>query len=87
MVQPDPDDVIETTRRDRIRTMRQAARPALPEPRHSVSVLMKAVDDHLAGHPAIAADPDLYRLAYRAFENLFTLHQALGDDGAGPGLR
>lgn len=38
---------------------------------------MKAIDDNLAGHPHITADPELYHLAYRAFEALFTLHRAL----------
>jgi hypothetical protein len=79
MVQPDPDEVIEATRLDRLRALRQSqnAQP-LPEASHSASVLMKAVDDHLAGHPTITSDPDLYRLTYRAFEALFTLHQELG---------
>ncbi|GEO19463.1 hypothetical protein [Microvirga aerophila] len=77
MLQPDPDEVIETTRLDRLRTLRQSVPQGLPEAAHSVSVLLKAVDDHLAGHPTIAANPELYRLTYRAFENLFTLHQAL----------
>lgn len=41
------------------------------------TALLKLVDDHLAGHPVIAADPELYRLTFRAFENLFELHLAL----------
>ncbi|MFC4175034.1 hypothetical protein ACFOYU_23735 [Microvirga sp. GCM10011540] len=80
MLQPDPDEIIEATRRERMRTLLNGMPHALPEASHSASVLMKAVDDHLAGHPAVAACPDLYRLAYRAFENLFALHQALGEE-------
>jgi hypothetical protein len=40
-------------------------------------VLMKAVDDHLAGHCAILMNPELYSSTYRAFENLFVFRQAL----------
>ncbi len=78
MLQSDSDEVIEATRLDRLRGLRQAAPQALPETAHSALVLMKAVDDHLAGAPVIAADPELYRLTYRAFESLYALHQALG---------
>jgi hypothetical protein len=47
MLQPDPDNVIEATRLDRLRTLRQApAIEPLPEAAHCVSVLMKALDDH-----------------------------------------
>lgn len=78
MLQPDPDDVIEATRLDRLKTLRQSpAIEPLPEAAHCVSVLMKALDDHLAGHPTIASDRELYHLAYRAFENLFALHCGL----------
>ena len=77
MLQPDSDDVIEATRLDRLRGLRRTEPQAFPETAHSALVLMKAIDDHLAGHPVIAADPSLYRLAYRAFESLFVLHQEL----------
>ncbi len=79
MLQSDSDEVIEATRLDRLRGLRHTAPQALPETAHSALVLMKAIDDHLAGAPVIAADPELYRLTYRAFESLFALHQALGD--------
>jgi hypothetical protein len=80
MLPTDTDELIEATRLDRLRSLRQSpgAQP-LPAAAHSASVLMKAVDDHLAGHPDIAADPELYRLTYRAFENLFALRQALSE--------
>ena len=78
MFQPDPDEIIEATRLDRLRGLRHTAPRALPDMAHSALVLMKAIDDHLAGSPAIAADPDLYRLSYRAFESLYALHQAGG---------
>jgi hypothetical protein len=79
MLQPDSDEVIEATRLDRLRALRQSrSAQTLAEAAHSASVLLKAVDDHLAGHPTIAADPELYRLTYRAFENLFAVHQAIG---------
>ena len=77
MLQPDPDQIIEATRLERIRGLRQLSTQALPDAAHSASILMKAVDDQLAGHPDVTADPELYRLAYRAFEALFTLQQAL----------
>jgi hypothetical protein len=83
MLQPDPDDVIEATRLDRLRVLRQSrSAQTLAEAAHSASVLLKAVDDRLAGHPTIASDPELYRLTYRAFENLFAVHQALGGEFA-----
>jgi len=44
---------------------------------------MKAVDDNLAGHPHITANPEFYQLAYRAFEALFTLHYALSTEQQG----
>ncbi len=79
MLQPDPDEVIEATRLDRLRVLRQSrSTQTLAEAAHSTSVLLKAVDDYLAGHPTIASDPELYRLTYRTFENLFAIHQALG---------
>ena len=79
MLQPDPDELIEATRLERLRALRQLRSvKTLAEAAHSASVLLKAVDDHLADHPAIASDPELYCLTYRAFENLFAVHQALG---------
>ena len=78
MLQPDSAHIIEQTRLDRLRGLPQSVRlENLPEVSHATSVLMKAVDDNLAGHPHITADPELYHLAYRAFEALFTLHYAL----------
>ena len=38
---------------------------------------MEFRDDHLAGNAVIVSNPELYRLAYRAFENLFELHRAM----------
>lgn len=76
--QPDPAQIVEETRLDRLRGLRQPTRvEQLPDASHAAAVLMKAIDDNLAGHPHIAADPELYHLAYRAFEALFTLHCAL----------
>lgn len=78
MLQPDPSQVIEQTRLDRLRGLQQSTNTKkLPDASHAAAVLMKAVDDHLAGHPHITADPELYHLTYRAFEALFTLHHAL----------
>lgn len=78
MFQPDPAQLIEETRLDRLKGLQQLTRVEhLPDAPHAAAVLMKAVDDNLAGHPHIAADPELYHLAYRAFEALFTLHHAL----------
>ncbi|WP_091135884.1 hypothetical protein [Microvirga guangxiensis] len=78
MLQSDPDQLIEETRLDRLRGIQQSKNIGqYPDASHAASVLMKAVDDQLAGHPDITADPVLYHLAYRAFEALFTLHRAL----------
>lgn len=78
MLQPDPAQIVEETRLDRLRVLQQSIKDeTLPEASHAAEVLMKAVDDNLAGHPHVTADPELYHLAYRAFEALFTLHQAL----------
>jgi hypothetical protein len=78
VLQADPIQIVEETRLDRLKGLQQAIRPAnLPDAPHAAAVLMKAVDDNLAGHPDITADPELYHLAYRAFEALFTLHRAL----------
>ena len=43
------------------------------------AALLKLIDDHLAGHPVITSEPELYRLTFRAFENLFELQQALNE--------
>ena len=78
MLQPDSAHIIEQTRLDRLRGNSQSKDLRnLPEASHATSVLMKAVDDNLAGHPSVTANPELYHLAYRAFEALFTLHYAL----------
>jgi hypothetical protein len=78
VLQPDPTQIIEESRLDRLRELPQSKNlEQLPEASHAAAVLMKAVDDNLAGHPHITADPELYQLAYRAFEALFTLHHAL----------
>jgi hypothetical protein len=70
----------EASRRERLRELRRSPAPqaGLPDPVHTALVLMKAVDDKLASHPDVAADPDLYHLAFKAFEALFELHNALG---------
>lgn len=49
------------------------------------TALLKLIDDHLAGHPVITSEPELYRLTFRAFENLFELQQLL--NGARPRSR
>lgn len=84
MLQPDPVQIIEESRLDRLRELpRPKSLDQLPEAPHAAAVLMKAVDDNLAGHPHITADPELYHLAYRAFEALFTLHHALTTEQQG----
>jgi hypothetical protein len=45
---------------------------------HVASLLMEEVDRHLAEHPAVALNPDWYRLAVRAQEALFELYQEIG---------
>ena len=78
MLQPDPAQIIEETRLDRLRGLqRSPGMTQLPNASHAAAVLMKAVDDNLAGHPQITTDPELYHLAYRAFEALFALHHVL----------
>lgn len=49
------------------------------------TALLKLIDDHLAGHPIITAEPELYRLTFRAFESLFELQRLL--KGTGPQSR
>ena len=93
MPYPDSDDEIELSRQERLRDLGgsvKVARPGahvLQEAIRTASTLMKSLDDGLAGNPAIVTDPDLYRLAYRAFENLYELHRAMGgaQPPAGPG--
>ncbi|MET0744915.1 MAG: hypothetical protein ABWY78_16205 [Microvirga sp.] len=93
MPYPDTDDEIELSRQERLRDLGgsvRAARPGaqvLQEAIRTASALMKSLDDGLAGNPAVVTDPDLYRLAYRAFENLYELHRAMGgvQPTAGPG--
>lgn len=84
MLQPDPAQLVEETRLERLRGLQQStSSEQLPDASHAAAVLMKAVDDNLAGHPHITADPELYHLAYRAFEALFTLHRALTTEPQG----
>jgi hypothetical protein len=86
MPYPDSDEEIEISRQERLRELRESARLGGTAPRgineavNTAAALMKSVDDGLAGHPVVAANPDLYRLAYRAFENLFELHRAMGGE-------
>ena len=84
MLQADPIQIVEETRLERLRGLQHSIKPdTLPDAPHAAAVLMKAVDDNLAGHPDITADPELYHLAYRAFEALFTLHRALTTEQQG----
>ncbi|WP_242222892.1 hypothetical protein [Shinella zoogloeoides] len=45
---------------------------------HTTSIVLDLVDDQLLHHPAIAGNPDWFRLAARASEALFNLYQAMG---------
>lgn len=84
VLQPDPTQIIEETRRDRLRGLQRSTKgEQFLDATHAAAVLMKAVDDNLAGHPHITANPELYHLAYRAFEALFTLHCALSAEQQG----
>ncbi len=63
---------------------------ACHEAMHMTSVVMDNIDQHIADHPAIAANPEWFRLATRASETLFrlyeeiaSLHLALAGDGDG----
>ncbi|MBM6596770.1 hypothetical protein [Microvirga pudoricolor] len=93
MPYPDSEDDIELSRQERLSDLRasgQAPRVREADRGEAIRVaaaLMKAVDDGLAGNAAIVTDAELYPLAYRAFENLFELHRALGGrhSDAGPG--
>jgi len=81
VLQPDPTQIIEGTRLERLRGLQRSTKvEQFPDAIHAATVLMKAVDDNLAGHPHITANPELYHLAYRAFEALFTLHCALSTE-------
>ena len=84
MLQPDPTQIIEGTRLERLRGLQRSTTvEQFPDAIHAATVLMKAVDDNLAGHPHITANPEFYQLAYRAFEALFTLHYALSTEQQG----
>jgi hypothetical protein len=78
----DAAEVIEASRQERLQEQWGLPKtdPSVSTAIHATDVLMKAVDDHLAGHRAILADPELYSLTYRAFENLFALRQALASE-------
>lgn len=69
-------DEIEASRLERLKDIK-ALDGSLGDALHKTAVLMKAIDEHLAGHPAIATDPYLYRFTYKAFESLFSLHEAI----------
>lgn len=47
---------------------------------HTTSVVMEIVASHVMESPAIVKDPELYRLAHQAHENLFNLYQAIGNE-------
>jgi hypothetical protein len=82
MQYPDVDENIEASRQERLQEQWGLPKtdPSVSTAIHAAEVLMKAVDDHLAGHLAILANPELYSLTYRAFENLFALRQALASE-------
>ncbi|MFC3074193.1 hypothetical protein [Shinella pollutisoli] len=44
----------------------------------TASLILDLVDERLLQHPAIAGNPDCFRLAARASEALFNLYQTLG---------
>jgi hypothetical protein len=89
------DDEIETFRIDRLATNAQEREMSVAqltahfapgsfgyhEALHTTSVLMDSVDRHIAEHPAVLADRELYRLATRAQEALFNLYQLMGAKG------
>ena len=81
MSYPDSEDDIEVSRQERLGDLRASGRggeAGLQDAIRIAAHLMKSVDDGLAGNPAVVSDPDLYRLAYRAFESLYELHRAMG---------
>jgi len=91
MAYPNTDEAIEASRHERLKELRASRRVIGPDdhdreqPAQAALSLMQAIDDQLAGHPAIVSDPELYRLAYRAFANLFQLHRVLaGQASAAP---
>jgi len=45
---------------------------------HLSSVLLDTFDRHLLDHSAVIADPEWFRLAWRAHEYLFALYQQMG---------
>lgn len=45
---------------------------------HTASIVMNLVDERLASHPAVLANPDWYRLASEAHTALYNLYQAIG---------
>ena len=49
------------------------------------SLILDLVDERLLQHPAIAGNPDCFRLAARASEALFNLYQTLGTAQIAPG--
>lgn len=48
------------------------------EAANTASLILDLVDERLMQHPAIAGNPDCFRLAARASEALFNLYQTLG---------
>jgi len=75
----DNEQEVEASRLERLREI-TPSNPGLDDAAHKTAVLLKAIDDHLAGHPAIVRNPGLYRLVYRSFENLFLLHQIISSE-------
>ncbi|QRM55488.1 hypothetical protein [Sinorhizobium sp. BG8] len=53
------------------------------EATHTTSIILGLVDDQLLLHPAIVANPELFRLASRASEALFNLYQLMGSAQVG----
>lgn len=45
---------------------------------HTTSIVLDLVDEQLLHHPAIAGNPEWFRMAARASEALFNLYQSMG---------
>lgn len=48
------------------------------EAMHSTAIVLDLLDDRLLQHPAVASNPEWFRLASRASEALFNLYQSMG---------
>jgi hypothetical protein len=74
-------EIIEERREDKEQGWLDEAAPGTMyahEALHMTAFLQNSFDTEVMHHPTVLRDPELYRLAFRAFERMYEVYQAIG---------